>query len=1344
LATPFSYNGTDNLVLAIDDNSNNYNSSSYTFYTHNANNQCIYFYSDSYNPDPSNPTSAGASNSVYSYRSNVRFTMCNSTLPPCPGPAVTVMDVTPNSVELTWAPLGNETRWKVDYSTNSTTWYSAGTFTSRSHRFSGLQPNTLYYFRVGAICSGDTTYTNVMQSTECALMSFPVVENFDRLTTGTNNPLSPCWTKLSTYSTGYPYVTNSYASSTPNSLYFYSYSSYHTGFVTPKSPEPLNRLQISFTLYKGNTSYIHALMIGAMTDPDDFSTFEPIDTVEPDNMTGYYHYTVPLTNYRGNGRYIGVFGCNYGSSYSYPYVDDVEIDYYATCSRVTNLQTQSNSPFSAISTWQPGRSGIPDYYIVSYRPSTTNAWTTDTTHNTYKVLTNIVGGETYYISVTPVCSGNDTSYPCYDTLTTTSCMSQPLVVVGANSSSSINVPMETDVDYGYSQQIYDAAVLGGPNTFSAIAFNYTGSVAFTAKTNCTIYMGNTTNTTYVSGTVATFVPDSLLTVVYVGPMNCVPGWNVFTLDTTFYYDGTSNLVVAIDDNSALSAVGSATFATHTTTGNKSAVIGAFMDIDPVAPVVPPIVYSYRNDITLYYCDTSATCAPPTVSSTGVTDNSIQIAWAPGLRETRWIVERGTSSNGPWTYVTTTSQRTYTFNNLNSSTRYYFRVGAICPNDTLYGSVTDSTDCAYVTRFPYTEGFEAYQASSALNSTIGLCWSRKNTQSQTQHYPYVDNSRGSNGTFKSMYYYTSSSQWALLATPPMGVSVSRLMVTLDLFRTNSSYYGKLAVGVMTDPTDITTFVGIDTVWGSYNTWETFTISLENYSGTGKYIAFVAVQNEVTYMNLDNIIIDTIPNCPKPTNLITNSITSNSAFTSWRTGTVGDGITNLFIVQWKRSSQSSWSNADTTSNNYYFFSGLNANTSYDVRIKAVCTCGDSSDFATTTFTTSSCLVGGDASVEQGSTTTYYLPINNNSNYSYTQQLYTNAELGGPKNLTAVEFFYQSNTAMTAKDSVTIYLGHTNLSTFQSYNDYIPVNQLTPVYTGNLNATSRGWNRFVFNTPFYYNGVDNLVIAIDDNSGVSQGSSYPFYVHNASNKAIFFYSSTDVNPSALTISGTLYSYRNSIKFISPCNNSASCVAPNARILSNTSNSVDLIWRPGNTDTIWVVLYKPRTDSIWHIADTTTNTTYTLNNLSAISTYDIRVMSLCGGDSAYAELTAHTGCGSVSAYPYTEDFESYAASTSYYTYGVNDKLPNCWDFYSSGSYTHARRNDYCPRIFGSTSHSYLPNNNGKALIINASNYSPSSSSIYNYQTIGAHQYAVLPPFADSLPRYTVSFKYVTSSTNT
>ena len=213
---PFSYNGRDNLVVVVDDNSNNYDNSSYTFYTHSAPSQSVYYYSDSYNPSPSSPT--GGSAGVYSYRPNVKFTMCNGNLPTNPGPSVAVVDVTHNAVELAWAPRGGETRWKVDYSLNQMTWTSAGTFTSRSHRFTGLQPVTRYYFRVGAIYPNDTVYQIQEVTTECASMSFPCVENFDRLSTGSNSPLTPCWTKLSNYSSGYPYVTTSYASSTPNCL----------------------------------------------------------------------------------------------------------------------------------------------------------------------------------------------------------------------------------------------------------------------------------------------------------------------------------------------------------------------------------------------------------------------------------------------------------------------------------------------------------------------------------------------------------------------------------------------------------------------------------------------------------------------------------------------------------------------------------------------------------------------------------------------------------------------------------------------------------------------------------------------------------------------------------------------------------------------------------------------------------------------------------------------------------------------------------------------------------------------------------------------------------------------
>ncbi|MBP5241033.1 MAG: fibronectin type III domain-containing protein [Bacteroidales bacterium] len=1340
-STPFNYNGRDNLVLAVDDNSGSYNSSTYTFNSHSASNKCIYFYHDSYNPNPSNPTSAGAYSSLYSYRNNVRFTMCNSTMPARPAPVIAVMDVTHNAIELAWAPVGTETSWIVEYSTNMANWTSAGTLTRRSHRFTRLQSNTQYFLRVGAIVPNDTIYAMVTVTTDCGLMSFPCVENFDRLSTGSNSPLSSCWTKNSDYSTGYPYVNSGSQFSSPNYLYLYNYGTSHTGVVTPKSPEPLNRLQVSFSLYKSNTSYAHDVVVGALTDPDDYSTFEPIDTAETGPTYGSYHFTIPLDKYNGSGRYIGLFACTYGSNYSYPQIDDIVIDYYATCSRATNVQTQSNSPYSAISTWQPGSNGTPEYYIVSYSPASLPNWVTDTTHSPYKVFNNLTGGETYYISITPVCAGNDTSYAIYDTVTTPMCMTVPLYI-GNGNTSTVNLPMETDMYGSYAQQIFDSVDLGGPNTYSAIAFNYTGSSATLHRSNCTIYMANTHDSTFVANSNNAFIHDSVFTKVYEGSLNCTPGWNVFNLDTTFYYDGTGNLVVAVEDNGQQDD-NNATFATHATTGYKSAVIGSYGQARSLIGIIPPSVYAYRNNIALYYCDTAANCAPPTVASTGVTDNTINIAWAPGLTETSWIIERGTTANGPWTYVTTTNQRNYTFNNLTASTRYYFRVGAICVNDTMYSIVTDSTDCAYITTFPYTEGFESYPRGNSLSSNIGVCWGRISNISTTVHNPYVYGVTHQGGGVQAMYFSTNSSQYAVLTTPPMGVPTNKLMVTFESYRSQSSYNCKTAVGVMTDPTDITTFVGIDTVWGTYGVWETYTVSLENYTGTGRYIALAAVQNEYTYTYIDNITIDTIPACPKPTKMVTNSITSNSAFTSWVTGTIGDGVTHHFIVEIKRSNQAAWNVVDTTSNEYFFFSNLSANTSYDVRVRAVCTCGDTSEYATSTFTTALCLVGGNVELTPSSITSYYMPLYMNYSYSYTQQLFTNAEMGGPKFIEAIELYYSSNTPMSVKDSCTIYLGHTSRSSFTSINDYVPFRDLVPVYTDSLNATTRGWIRFTFDRPFYYNGVDNLVVAIDDNSGTSQGTNCSYYCYSANNKAMYFYSNTDINPASPPTSGGLYSYRNSIKFISPCNNNAPCVAPNVRLMEHTDSSASMLWVPGSTDSVWVVLYKPRIDSIWHVADTVTDTSYVLRHLSALSTYDIRVMSLCGGDSAYAELTVRTGCGPISVYPYVEDFEAYYGTTNTTAYDANTQLPDCWNFYSSGSYSQARRNDYTERVYGGTSTTYLPNNVPKALLITASNYS-STSSTYNYQTVGARHYAVLPEFRDSLPRLTVSFKYKMSTTNT
>jgi hypothetical protein len=65
LTTPFVYNNTDNLVIAVEENQPNYGTSAEEFYgTTVAENRSIYYYSDSNNPDPLAPPTASATPAV--------------------------------------------------------------------------------------------------------------------------------------------------------------------------------------------------------------------------------------------------------------------------------------------------------------------------------------------------------------------------------------------------------------------------------------------------------------------------------------------------------------------------------------------------------------------------------------------------------------------------------------------------------------------------------------------------------------------------------------------------------------------------------------------------------------------------------------------------------------------------------------------------------------------------------------------------------------------------------------------------------------------------------------------------------------------------------------------------------------------------------------------------------------------------------------------------------------------------------------------------------------------------------------------------------------------------------
>lgn len=96
------------------------------------------------------------------------------------------------------------------------------------------------------------------------------------------------------------------------------------------------------------------------------------------------------------------------------------------------------------------------------------------------------------------------------------------------------------------------------------------------------------------------------------------------------------------------------------------------------------------------------------------------------------------------------------------------------------------------------------------------------------------------------------------------------------------------------------------------------------------------------------------CDAVTALAASQITSNSAQISWN---AVSGVSS-YNFGYKRSSQSTWT-TETVSSNSEPFTGLAANTSYDVRINYTCSNGQSAPYATVTFTTESGDNGGGCS-------------------------------------------------------------------------------------------------------------------------------------------------------------------------------------------------------------------------------------------------------------------------------------------------------------------------------------------------------------------------------------------------
>lgn len=873
--------------------------------------------------------------------------------------------------------------------------------------------------------------------------------------------------------------------------------------------------------------------------------------------------------------------------------------------------------------------------------------------------------------------------PCIDCLDST--------IVGNGNSSTYQIPINTYYNYSYSQQIYTAAELNGiVGRIPCISFQYIYPTPQTK--NIVVYMGNVSKNSFANNN--DWIPVSEMYQVFDGTVdftNANPGnWVNIPLDVPFEWDGTSNVVVAVLNNTGSYVTSSnPTFACHDATSKALYAQNDGSPYNPAGGVSGGSVATYRNNIRFMEGEPVLCPMPSHFAVSNVTyDEAIASWWSRGNEsgyEVVLVPEGSSFANESPIFVPDTF---YEFSGLTANTEYTLYMRADCSGENSSWLQTSfHTTCLPIDVLPYTENFDA---NGTGTTAFPDCWSKVTTSSS---YPYIIGSTAASGT-GSLYFYSYSGAYAYAILPPMdeSISMNTLQVNFKAQKT-SSEYGHIEVGVMTDPMDVNTFTVVKSLSGldypSTNTWYDFIAYLNNYAGNGRYIAFRAPGDYTSYTYLDDVEVKEISGCGTPGNFMVDNTTGSSARLTWNASELSDA-SDVYTVEYSELGMESWT-AETTTNTSIILAGLSPLTMYEVRLYVVCDNGVS-DTLTTSFLTN-CLAGGDIEIGTGTSTSSYFPQYSTYNYSFTQQIYPSSDFNGANQLHSISFYCTSNP--TPNRTLDIYLMHTSQSTLSNW---LPMTSAVRVFSGNVNIAI-GWNQFDFDTIFDYNGTDNLMVAVSDRTG-SWSSSNTYYVHNgASGCSRYVYEDgAQYNPMNITsYSGTSSSELNNVIFGGSCDSLISCVAPAVYLENITSNSVDLVWVPGYQESAWELEYREASDSTWISVGTLTSPNYTLDNLLPSTTYVFRLRSDCGGEySDYVGQTFTTECVSVDVLPFMENFDTYPTSG----------IPDCWS-------------RLCTYTSATTDYPYISNS-----------YSLSGSNSLYFYNGGSSYYAIaaLPRFDEQI----------------
>ncbi|MCQ2344394.1 MAG: fibronectin type III domain-containing protein [Paludibacteraceae bacterium] len=813
--------------------------------------------------------------------------------------------------------------------------------------FTGLQPNTTYVASVRSDCSA--AYQGFSDS---------VFVTFNTLPNAVNPPFYEDFDGMADFVNGYYYknaeinstATYSYGNA-GNSVKLTTTASDDAYIIFPLMNIAANNIEVDFMMRRAAaaTATIKAIpyQVGYLTDPSDVSsTFVP---VLQDNIDG----DVTWRNIRFNTASVPdvttpVMVClNISAAYATSvYVDEVSIHVIPTCTRPEHVTCSNITDQTVTVSWDMANATSCVVRAMSLTDSTVISQVA--TQNPY-TFTGLTPNTEYEITVQGACSATDSSEVTRPVTAKTECSVAESAIFLENFDNLGTQPIpdcwKMDWIVKPSNNTKTAPFATGTTKHSgtkgmslvdqqagSISYLSTGALPFdvAGKYNFSIWVNRATYSTmknnegiqiWITNAPGDTVGGTMLAYIHREP-------SLTPVDNAGWHQYEYN--IPVQGNKYVTIVGISEY-------------GAATWFDDVEVMLAPSCLKVTG-----------------ISLADVAATSADVAWTAGKDETQWIVnytlKMGSAIVLDSTFVADTAA--FSVEGLTPATNYTVMgsVRALCGVGDTAEAVSFSfpvkTQCLPMAQLPYTIDFE--NEATGTSAALPECWNRFNDASGTiNYYPYVFSSTTYfHSGSKGLYFYTSTTttyaEHQAMILPAIDVTahpINTLRIKFWAKRNTSTSYADapMIIGVMSNPTDLNSFVAVDTVVVSNTAdQQEYIVQFDKYVGNGANIAIrLDRQSSTCYCYVDDITVEPIPNCldlegsatvsDNTESSVKITIDDQTATTGWSFayGLAGTHVTEMTTV-------------DTTGA-FVVLNNLASATAYDLYVRRNCGNGDYSPWS-----------------------------------------------------------------------------------------------------------------------------------------------------------------------------------------------------------------------------------------------------------------------------------------------------------------------------------------------------------------------------------------------------------------